>query len=376
MTEQVQKTEDELMQEAQALIDARRNEGKLPPKPEALEPIAAAEPETPEPAAPDGETPAEPAAPDEPFEGYNALPEAVRKKWDELNQKAAEAERLRADGEKLRNDFNALHNRLAPVQRELDKLQRASANQPRQSAPSLSVEDWAKSLTPQMQKYYREFPEEARAAFEIARSVTERTTADIEQRFEGKLHEIERRAELAVLSREHPDFRDYSKVRGQPATPKAAEFWNTWLPNQPEHIQSLVHSDSAEDTAAALSLFKWEQRPEVQAAIAEQREPAFQSWLAQQPSTLAAAIYSPRIDDRIAVWRLFDQHLKLQEVGQQAEPDPQAAARVAQLAARREQQGKASPSIRQTVAPPSAATDGNDAGWAAAVAAARQYHQR
>lgn len=362
-----EKTEDELMLEAQALIDARRAELNPKPEPEsepAPEPEAQPEPVATEPAA-EGEPAPEPVA--EPFEGYNALPEAVRKKFDELNSRASVADKLQADTEKLRNDYNALHNRLAPVQRKLEELQR---NQPKQVAaePALSVDEWSKSLTPQMREYFRQFPEEARAQFEISRDLVDRRAKELSASVDEKFHQIERKNELSMLAREHPDYRDFALSEGKPATTKGAAFWQ-WLPSQPEHIQALAHSDSAADIASAITLHKWEQQPDVQAALKETQEPEFKSWIAQQPRALADALYSPRIDDRIAVMRIFDQHLRLQEAGNTG---PQVA-RVAQIAARREQQGKASPSIRPTVAPHSAVTDGQDAGWAAAVAAARQH---
>lgn len=373
MTEQVQKTEDELMQEASALIAARRNEGKLPPKAETPEtttepPAESESAETVETSEPDKSEP----APAEPFEGYSALPEAVRQKWDEMMAKAAAAERAEAAAADFRQKYEAMHGRVAPLQRQLDQLQRQAQAAPRPVQHSLTVDEWSKSLTPQMRDYFERFPEDAKAQFEIARDVAERQAAALTERVDQKVHEIERRAELAVLAREHPDFRDYSLNNGTPATQKGAAFWQ-WTQSQPPHIQELARSDHADDIAAALSLHKWQQRPEVQAAYEDLKAPECQQWLRSQPPAIANLLDSPRIDDRIAVMRMLDQHLRLQE-GTKA-PDPQTAARVSQIAARREQQGKASPSIRPTVAPHSATTDGNDAGWAAAVAAVRQYQR-
>ena len=179
-----------------------------------------------------------------------------------------------------------------------------------------------------------------------------------------------------MLAREHADFREFG-LRNEngklvPNSPKAADYWQ-WAQQQSDEVWSAANSDSAEDISAALSLYKWERQHKD--VIEETRGREFQEWFATQPPAVAGLLGSPRLNEREYVLRLYAQHLDLQD--RQTPVDPKTTARVDQIAARRQQQAKASPSTRSSAAPAqAAATGGEDADWASVQAGLAEWRRK
>lgn len=361
--------EDLAMEAAQAAIDAARAKDQGEPAPEV---------ETPE--APAQEAPQEGAAPiaDEPFEGFSQLSEAAQAKWLEVEAKAKRADELAAAEAKLRGDFSALHNRVAPLQRKLDELQRQP--RPQQQAPApLGFGDWLKGTSKEYQQWAREFGEDAKLQYEHAMRVTaeaDKRIRSVEESVESRFRDMQFKTELSRLAATHSDYREFAfreaDGKREPLTQKAADYLK-WAEAQGPDVQAAIDSDSADDVSATLSVYKWENSdPVVRETL---YSPEFQGWLSSQSRHVQAMARSLDIEDRKDALHWYIGHLEQQ---QPAQADPKTAARVQQVAQRREQQSRSvSPSFRPNVAPASAAnTGGEDADWAAANARIEQWRKR
>lgn len=367
---EVRDEEDLAMEAAQAAIDAARNKD-AEPAPEVVPPEVQAE-----------EAPQEGVAPvaDEPFEGFSQLSETAKAKWLEVEAKAKRAEELAAAEAKLRNDFNALHNRMAPLQRKLSDYEKQPRPQQATAKPSLDVNEWLKTQSPERQRYFREFPEEGRAAFEIARDLFEgqfsQQIRSIQEQTARQFQDLQFKSELSRLAATHNDYKEFGfrEVDGkrEPLTQKAADYL-AWAAAQGQEVQAAIDSDSADDVSATLSLYKWETSDPIVREV--MYSPDFSNWLSRQSRHIQAMARSLDIEDRKDALHLFAGHLEQQ---QPAQADPKTAARVQQVAQRREQQSRSvSPSFRPNVAPASAAnTGGEDADWAAANARIEQWRKR
>lgn len=373
MTEQdveVRDPEDIAMEAAQAAIDASRN------KDNGAEDQPAEVAATPEqPPEQEGAAPVS----DEPFEGFAQLSEAAKAKWLELDAKAKRADELAAAESKLRGDFNALHNRMAPLQRKLSDYEKQPKSQASQAQAAPGFNDWLKGTSNEYQQWAREFPVDAKVQFEQMLRVSadaDKRIRSVEESVESRFRDLQFKTELSRLAATHNDYRDYGfrEENGQrvPLTPKASDYL-TWAASQGQEVQAAIDSDSADDVAASLSLYKWEKADPV--ARDTLSSPEFQSWLSGQSRHISAMARSLDIEDRKDALHLFIGHLEQQKP---AQADPKTAARVQQVAQRREQQSRSvSPSFRPNVAPASAAnTGGEDADWAAANARIEQWRKK
>lgn len=374
MTEQdveVRDEEDLAMEAAHAAIEASRNKdsgAEDQPAPEAA--VTPEQPPEQEGAAP---------VSDEPFEGFAQLSEAAKAKWLELDAKAKRADELAAAESKLRGDFNALHNRMAPLQRKLSDYEKQPKSQASQAQAAPGFGDWLKGTSNEYQQWAREFPVDAKVQFEQMLRVTadaDKRVRAVEESVNSRFQELEFRTELSRLSAAHPDYKEFSfrEIDGkrEPKTQKAADYFK-WAADQGDEVQGAVYGDSADDVAASLSLYKWEKSDPV--ARDTLSSPEFQSWLSGQSRHISAMARSLDIEDRKDALHLFIGHLEQQKP---AQADPKTAARVQQVAQRREQQSRSvSPSFRPNVAPASAAnTGGEDADWAAANARIEQWRKK
>lgn len=372
-----EKTEDDLIEELYQQRAAKH--GKEPEPPKAPEP----EPDLPPtdggegPVEPQGSAPEAPhAAPvDEPFPGYSTLSEDVRKQFDALREKARQAEELAPKLDKLQKDYQAQVGRNQPTQQRLAQLERELA-QYRQQVPSkpqtqqqrMDMQAWLKDQPEERRRHFQEFPDELRLAFEVAQDLASRQAAQVEEHFNRRLSEFEKRQELQSLAREHPDFADFKLVDNNPVTQRGASFW-AWYDNQPPEIQGNLNR--AEDVSRALSVYKWEEK---HAGVMQEIQSApFQGWIAEQPPAIQRMLSSPNISDRDWVLR---QYVAFEDANQQG--DTPEAKRARELAEKRKQQAtRVAPSVHGHAAPaPAAAPGSEDAALEAAYQARKQRFGR
>lgn len=354
--------EDLAMEAAHAAIEASRNGGKAPEvEAQQQEPV----PEVAEPPQ-EGNQPHA----DEPFEGYSTLPEAVRKRFDEAQAKAARAEALAASEAKLRNDRDAAIARVAPLQRELEKYRQGQPQRQQTQTPKpVGFDDWIKDTSKDYQRWANEFPEDARIQFEVAQraaAMADTRIQSVKDEVEQRFSELRQRNELDRLARTHPDYVEFTATG-----PKAAEI-RAWAESQGPDVQAALASDSADEVSAVLSTYKWEQSdPVVRETYAD---PNFQQWLGKQSRHIQSMARSVDATDRVDLMHIYIGS----EYGTAKAGDPKTAARVQELTQRREQQSRTvSPSFRPNVAPASAANvGGEDAEWAAANARIEQWRKR
>lgn len=353
------------MEAAHAAIEASRA------KDQGDEPESAATPEQP----PEQEGTA-PLA-DEPFEGFAQLSEVAKAKWLEVEAKAKRTDELAAAEAKIRGDFNALHNRMAPLQRKLSDYEK-QPRPPMQAPAPVGFNDWLKGTSKEYQQWAREFGEDAKIQYEHALRVTadaDKRIASVEERVESRFRDMQFKTEVSRLAATHGDYREFGfrevDGRREPLTNKAADYLN-WAAAQGPEVQSAIESDSADDVSATLSVYKWENSDPV---VREVRySPEFGGWLSRQSKHVQAMASSLDIEDRKDALHWYIGHQEQQS----APADPKTAARVQQVAQRREQQSRSvSPSFRPNVAPASAAnTGGEDADWAAANARIEQWRKK
>lgn len=355
--------DEELIENIAKELEARKSGGAQP----AAEPEPVAQPEPVSDVADTDAAPEPESAPvedSEPFPGFSALSPEVQERFKELSEKSKAAERLaeiERERDKLRADYNAVYNRLAPVQRRLSELEKQRQSAPAEQ-PTLSkfqVDDWVKKQTPERQRYFREFPEEARAAAEIAhemaREIVGSEVSRVREETNKRIHEIERRSEISALSAQHPDWNDYRLERDangawRPVSQTGAEYWQ-WVDTQPPAIRELADSDSAPAVAQALALFKWErENPEYSETV---KSADFQKWANAVAPSLRSLVSSTDLRDRMYVlgqfWRDYDES-RAQENGKAND-----------LAQKREKQRQqVAPSIRGTAAPVNPAARGDE----------------
>lgn len=353
--------EDLAMEAAHAAIEASRN-GTAPPEP-------AAQQQEPEPGITEPAQEGNQPHADEPFEGYSALPEAVRKRFDEAQKKAAEADRLATEVAKEREKYNALHGRVKPLQQYYDQNRNQPQKQQVQAPKPVGFDDWIKETSKDYQRWAGEFPEDARIQFEVAQRAAamadtriQSVRNEVEQRFQA----LQQRSELDRLARTHPDYVEFAAT-GQ----KAADI-RAWAESQGPDVQAALASDSADEVSAVLSAYKWERGDPV--VRETYNDPHFQRWLGNQSRHIQSMARSVDVIDRVDLMHIYIGS----EYGAARADDPKTAARVKELTQRREQQSRTvSPSFRPNVAPASAANvGGEDAEWAAANARIEQWRKR
>lgn len=166
----------------------------------------------------------------------DGLPDDVRQRVQAILD---EKQRLADEVAQRERDFVALHNRVAPVQRELDiakrELAKRSAPAAQQPEPAAPVAQSAAAVmaqfeTPEWKEYERLYPEDAalqkRNQLAIAKAMDEQvvrlkgefeSVTDRINRIEQERIEQQQRAELDVLSSEHPDWRQINE---------SGEFWD------------------------------------------------------------------------------------------------------------------------------------------------------
>lgn len=355
--------DEELIENIAKELEARKSGGAphaAEPEPVAQhEPVAEVAPSEDAP-----EKPEEPAGDPEPFPGFSALSPEVQARFKELSERSRAAERvaeIERERDKLRADYNAVYNRLAPVQRRLSELEKqrqvAQAEQPILS--KFQVDDWVKKQTPERQRYFKEFPEEARAAAEIAhemaREIVGTEVTRVREETNKRIQEIERRSEISALAAHHPDWNEYRLERDangswRPTSQAGVEYWR-WVDSQPAAIRELADSDSAAGVAQALALFKWErENPEYVETV---KSADFQKWANAVAPSLRSLVSSTDLRDRMYVlgqfWRDYD------------ESRAQNNVKANDLAQKREKQRQqVAPSIRGTAAPVNPAAHGDE----------------
>lgn len=305
---------------------------------------------TPAPAAP-GATTALPAQAPEPFPGYSALPPEAKAHYD----------RIAAEHNKLKQDYGAMYNRVAPAQRELDRLKTelAQARSGRPPGPKQiqrpSIEEWIKTKSPEMQQHFADYPQDARAAFDLANDVLDERLKELNAEVDARVTEAERRIEVAQLSAAHPDWARYRNERdpktGQWYHPNqdAERYWK-WVASQGDDVKRMATSNRAADISEALSAFKWEEsNPEYRQTL-ELDE--FQRWAAVMPPEVTGLVTSTDLSKRQLVLSLFwrDYEAATQpNGGGAADAEAQKAREIAARRAR--QETRTAPSLRTTSAP-------------------------
>ncbi len=367
MNQQVDQVQEDDEDSALEAAFAARQERKVV-EPEATQADAGTPPASD--TAPTAATP-EPAKQAEPFEGYSALPEAVRKQYDTAMAAQKASEELTAKLRQQELDNQALRNRLAPVQRQLSELQRSRQNAPAATAqpakPSaLGFDQWLKKQTPERQAELKRFPEEAQAQFEVARDLLESTLGErlkeIESKNEERFTAITMREEVRQIEREHPDWQKYAADtlpdgRMQCRTKEGVDYWN-WVLAQGQDIQSAAKGQTAAECAQALSVYKWEkENPGYATAI---KDELFEAFLTTRPRAYRDVVRGMDLKDRELIMDEFAEACA--EAQRQIESEDPNVAKAKTLADKRQRQvGNVAPSIRANAAPAAAAASSEDA---------------
>ena len=307
-----------------------------------------------------------PAAPvSEPFEGYAALPEAVRKRFDEAQKKAADADRLAAEVAKEREKYNALHGRVKPLQQYYDQTRNQQPQKPQAPKPA-GFDEWLGGTSKEYQQWAREFGEDAKLQYEHAMRVTadaDKRIQSVEEKVEERFREFQTRAELDRLARTHSDYAEYTAGSAKGSALRA------WAESQGPDVVAAIESDSADEVSRALSVFKWEASdPVVRDTYADKD---FQSWLSSQSRHVQAMARSIDIEDRKDAIHWYIGHLD-----QSAPADPNAAKAKVLADKRQRQAANVSPLVRSTAAPATAADSGEDAELDAVARERQQWRNR
>lgn len=308
----------------------------------------------------------EPVAPpvSEPFEGYAALPEAVRKRFDDAQKKAAEAD---AYAEKLRKreaEYNALHGRVKPLQQYYDQNRSQPAQKPQAPTP-VGFDDWLKATSKEYQQWATEFPVDAKVQFEQMQSVSadaNKRIQSVEEKVEERFREFQKKAEIERLSRTHTDYTEYTA-----GTAKGTDLRN-WASAQGPEAIAAIESDSADEVSQALSVYKWEKENKIVAEVRYSEH--FGDWLKDQSRHIQAMANSLDIEDRKDVLTWYTGGIVDQA------PDPNAAKASALAAKRQRQTANVSPLVRQTAAPATAADGSEDAEIDAVFKERQQWRNR
>jgi len=362
-----QQNEDLIEQIARSIEARKRGDAPEPaaepPAPEPQAPVADAAPAAPpeQPGTPAGAPVPAPAATaePEPFPGYGSLAPEIREQVDRLRTEAAEKAQLQ-------QNYMALHNRLAPIQRAYDTLRQqvdqggTQSQRPAGPPPILPIEQWFKRQSPERQQYFRQYPEEATAAYEIARDLLSEQTAYLHQTFSSEIADIKMDAEIRHLTSAHPDWAQYRMApdpatgRPTPVSREAEDYWG-WVAQQSPEVQRKAQGNNATAISEVLGTYKWERsNPEYRETLGL---PEFQAWTTSVPRRMLDLINSDVIDDRRYVlaqfWRDYDEATAARSAGRPANPEAQ---RAQDIAARRATQAqRITPSPRSTVAPASQA---------------------
>lgn len=174
------------------------------------------------------ETPTE--KPEEPFPGFSALSEPVRKAYEDAQEKLRQAEqRAQEHEQRFRQrdeEFRALHGQHAPTQKKLAELERQLKERDTQIATARPLEKWQKQKT--------DLPEESEAFEQLVEGnvnplrekvgTLESTVEELRQENARLQHAYYVERQQAALDRyckqhEYPDWRDTIK-------PENKDFWD------------------------------------------------------------------------------------------------------------------------------------------------------
>jgi hypothetical protein len=197
-----------------------------------------------------------------------SLPESVRARIEK-------AEQLERDLAKERSDRLAALNRLQPTQRRLADLERQLAQVSKPAAPAATAAPAAPDIgSPKWDAWAKNFPEEAEAILErdAKRDATiselEKRLAQLQQTVEPKLGAVDsfvqehtKSRELAALSEAHPDWQQIVFPQSDDDAVQLGEAvvsrtFGAWLSVQNPVVQQLYGSNSAQDNADLLDMFK------------------------------------------------------------------------------------------------------------------------
>jgi DNA repair exonuclease SbcCD ATPase subunit len=171
---------------------------------------------------------------------WQSAPEALRAQFNQLQQANSQ----------LQQQYQAVTGRLAPTQRELEALKKKLAEQEQQKANGKTTGPTADEIAGMDDdELAQEWPEVAaalkRREQQLLSRIEERLNP-LQERFQQQEIEQVKQRELSRLAQIHPD---YQQVVSNPG-------FRQWLSAQPQAVQSIASSMSADDNIALLNLYK------------------------------------------------------------------------------------------------------------------------
>lgn len=209
-----------------------------------------------------------PAAAAEPFEGFNALPEAVRQRWTESE---AQRKQYETDLAQARREASALKGKVPGLERELAKYRKDKPAQAAPASPSgqqVPAEAWEafKAQFPDEAKAYEQY--QARMAAEIGGKLSPleqrlQEQAEKLERIERMAHEAESEAIQESLDEHFTDWRviaGWETQDGQQGDGNWHPEFQAWLDNLPSKARAqadeLLVSRDPDDIAHVIYNFK------------------------------------------------------------------------------------------------------------------------
>ena len=178
----------------------------------------------------DTETKQEPEQEDDPLAGLN---EAQRKRFEELQRRAAEAEHA----------AKSQIGRVSALTRKLHELGNAKQQDPKQEDATPLPGD------PEWESFKADFPEMS-TAVEKRLAAMEKALAERVGQVAQPIQQMQReqylRNQFAALEAAHPDYQ----------TVAASDGFRSWLATQPPQVQQLIGSEDASEASWLLSTYK------------------------------------------------------------------------------------------------------------------------
>jgi hypothetical protein len=175
-----------------------------------------------------------------------SVPEQLRNEHFATKQRA----------QQLESQFNASQHRLVPTQRELEaarkRLAELEAQQGSKNKGSGDMPTAADLKGKTFEELKEEWPEVAQALVDSqahTKQLIERELEPLRRMQQEREHQQQEQflnSEFDRLAKQHPDFRE---VAADPA-------FSQWVAQQPQGVQAMYGSISADDNAALLTLFK------------------------------------------------------------------------------------------------------------------------
>jgi len=197
------------------------------------------------------------------LEATNAAPESVD--WEE------KAKALETESNDWKHRFQSDAGRVGALQRKINLLESNAASSELANQPSDMTAN-SNDSPPDLAEFKEDYPEIHRGVESYMESELERRTAKIKSDLEQQLVPVsqmieqqETAAQVAALEHNHPDWQQLAND----------EAFQGWVVNQPEQIQSMADSISANDVSYVLSTYKTQHNAPVQTSvdgIAQKRE--------------------------------------------------------------------------------------------------------